>query len=813
MKKAIYSISQSITLSVFIGLVVLLFITPQANSIIWTFVIPLVPITLLVIGYSRWRNICPLAWFSKLTQNINLFSRRKLPVWFEKNVYLVQFSLLFMAFTARLYILNNNALLLAGFFIIVIGLVVLSGLFLSGKSWCNYFCPVSVVEKIYSGSNAHMQHVNSACGACTACKTNCPDIDMESSYWKETSNRQKRIVFYAFPGLVFGFYFYYYLEAGSWAYYFDGAWALAGDNDTLISALLLPGFFFLTSIPKMIAVPLTLALTSVVSVYTFRTLENIIRHTKFTEGKEKAVVEHITKSFAAFIAFNVFYIFAGAPTFQHYPYFYAGFHFIIIVVSAVLLWKEIFREEKFFIQERFARKILKKWKGEEVPSKNLKEIYYTYANQQKDHEQHLENYKETILELIIDGILTQESTNLLDKMRDQLGITLQEHKKVMKSLEKENAEFFQENSTMTSEKLFQLKTYKSMLQKILEENNALNENELEQMRKNFQIDIREHENILNQLMNQEGLLKNKVYKEMVELLNLYKINSLIPLDHSLSMNYLKFNLLKELEEHMQSLESIMPLVCSTDNIARLIYLLHLKKSSEQDISWVEESFRPLLYELILYKEKEASNGNSGLNEAAFYIFRDKVNGLIPSLLLVILTEDFGSFFNEEIKYYAQSEESVVSEVANMILTGKHSMSIMHKEALLHAIPLFNTLSPEHIEILAHSVNLKSYAKGDYLVRQGESGDSLYVICKGSAKILIDTPDGEKEVAEVGENDYIGEIAIFSGEKRTASVQTTETVEVLELSVGTLKQVIYYSPGISFDMMRQMTIRLLEQKHP
>ncbi len=812
MKKAIYSISQFITLSVFIGLVVLLFITPQANSIIWTFIIPLVPITLLVIGYSRWRNICPLAWFSKLTQNINLFSRRKLPVWFEKNVYLVQFSLLFMAFAARLYILNNNALLLAGFFIVVIGLVVLSGLFLSGKSWCNYFCPVSVVEKIYSGSNAHMQHVNSACGACTACKTNCPDIDMESSYWKETSNRQKRIVFYAFPGLVFGFYFYYYLEAGNWAYYFDGVWALAGNNDTLTSALFLPGFFFLTSIPKMIAVPLTLILTSVVSVYTFRTLENIIRYTKFTEGKEDAVVEHITKSFAAFIAFNVFYIFAGAPTFQHYPYFYAGFHFIIIVVSAVLLWKEIFREEKFFIQERFARKILKKWKGEEVPSKNLKEIYYTYANQQKDHEQHLENYKETILELMIDGILTQESTKLLDKMRDQLGITLQEHKKVMKSLEKENAEFFQENSTMTSEKLFQLKTYKSMLQKILEENNALNENELEQMRKNFQIDIKEHENILNQLMNQEGLLKNKIYKEMVELLNLYKINSLIPLDHSLYMNYLKFNLLKELEEHMQSLESIMPLVCSTDNIARLIYLLHLKKSSEQDISWVEESFRPLLYELILYKEKEASNGNSGLKEAAFYIFRDKVNGLIPSLLLVILTEDFGSFFNEEIKHYAQSEEIVVSEVANMILTGKHSMSIMHKEALLHAIPLFNTLSPEHIEILAHSVNLKSYAKGDYLVRQGESGDSLYVICKGSAKILIDTPDGEKEVAEVGENDYIGEIAIFSGEKRTASVQAMETVEVLELSVATLKQVIYYSPGISFDMMRQMTIRLLEQKH-
>lgn len=812
MKKAIYSISQFITLSVFIGIIVLLFITPQANSIIWTFVIPLVPITLLIIGYSRWRNICPLAWFSKATQNINVFSKRKLPRWFENNVYFVQFSILFIAFAARLYVLNNSAVLLAGFFIILILMVVFSGLLLSGKSWCNYFCPVSVVEKIYSGSNAHMQHVNSACGTCTACKTNCPDIDMESSYWKETSNRQKRAVFYAFPGLVFGFYLYYYLEGGNWDYYFDGAWAFAKDGTVLLSNLMLPGFFFLPEIPKILAVPLTLIFTAAASFYIFTILENIIKDTTFAEEKEPAAVEHITKSFAAFIAFNIFYIFAGAPTFQHYPYFYAGFHFILIVASAVLLWKEIYREEKFYIQERFARKILKKWKDEEVPSKNLKEIYYTYANQQKDHTQHLENYKETIFELLSDGILDQQETKILDKMRDQLGITLQEHKKVMKTLEKEHGELFKENSNMTSEKLFQLKTYKTMLQKTLEENKAINEDELELMRKHFQIDVKEHENILNEIMNSDSVLKEKIYQAMTELLNLYKINSFIPWEYSISMNYLKFNINKEIEEHMQSLESVMPLFCSNENIARLIYLLHLKKVGDQDIFWIEESFRSLVDELILYKEKKPPVDNSGLKEAAFYIFKGDFRGLVPSLLLVLFIEDFGAFFKDNIETLAQSSEKVISEIAHMILAGdKNKMSVMHKEALLHAIPLFKTLSPEHIEILAHNANFKLYEEDDYIVRQGEAGDTLYIISKGSAKILIDTPEGKKEVAHVGENDYIGEIAIFSGERRTASVRAMETVEALELSADSLKQVIYYSPGISFDMMRQMTIRLLEQK--
>jgi hypothetical protein len=813
MQKFIDTFLTFTTLVVFIGLVVLLFVTPKANALVWTLVIPLVPVTLLVIGYSRWRIICPLAWFTKITQNITFFSKRKLPFWFENNVYFLQFSILFWAFTARLYVLNSDALLLGLFFISVITLAMLSGLFLSGKSWCNYLCPVGVVEKIYTGSNAHMSHIDSACSTCSACKKNCPDIDMESSYWKEASNKQKRFVFYAFPGLVFGFYFYYYLKAGSWDYYFGGTWALGKESDTLYWALFQPGFYFLPQIPKLIAAPISLFLTVIASFYLFGLLEKFFKYLTRAKDKDMEAVEHITKVFAAFIAFNIFYIFAGAPTYSQYPNSYALFHFIVIVLSAIFLWKEVHREGKFFIQERFARKILKKWTGTEVPSKNLKEIYYTYANQQKDHTQYLENYKETIFELMGDGILTQESMKLLDKMRTQLGITPHEHKTIINSLEKEHAELFEKNSRMTAEKLFQLKGYKAMLKQTLEENKTLTELELEQMRKHFQITVIEHEKILNELMNSEGILKDKIFTAMKEITDLYKINALLPKSFSIATDYLKFNIEYEILTHLQNLEKILPLVCKSENISKLITVLRSDSSDIKDINFTDEASRVIAEELFMHKGEKSAEGMEGLGEVASYIYQYEFKSLYPSMLLVLLTENLDNSCTNKINQLTQDNDVLAEEVATILLSGKEGMSTIQKEALLHSVPLFYTLSPEYIEMIAQNVLVKSYTKGDYIVKQGDDGDALYILSKGSANILIETPEGQKKVAEVGCNDYIGEIALFSGEKRTASVQANEEVEVLELSVDTLKKVIHYSPSISFDMMRQMTLRLLEQKNP
>ena len=112
--------------------------------------------------------------------------------------------------------------------VVFIGLLPLTallvGIVYTGELWCNYLCPLSFIEKIYTEPHGLRETPNSQCVPCTACKQTCPDINEENAYWKEIDSRPKRLVYYAFPGLVFGFYLYFYLQSGTWQYYFDGAW-------------------------------------------------------------------------------------------------------------------------------------------------------------------------------------------------------------------------------------------------------------------------------------------------------------------------------------------------------------------------------------------------------------------------------------------------------------------------------------------------------------------------------------------------------------------------------------------------------------
>ena len=62
-----------------------------------------------------------------------------------------------------------------------------------GKTWCNFVCPVGLVEKIYTepsrSATGRPAELTSQCAPCVACKRHCPDIDLEQGYWKEATER------------------------------------------------------------------------------------------------------------------------------------------------------------------------------------------------------------------------------------------------------------------------------------------------------------------------------------------------------------------------------------------------------------------------------------------------------------------------------------------------------------------------------------------------------------------------------------------------------------------------------------------------
>ena len=55
---------------------------------------------------------------------------------------------------------------------------------------------------------------------------------------------------------------------------------------------------------------------------------------------------------------------------------------------------------------------------------------------------------------------------------------------------------------------------------------------------------------------------------------------------------------------------------------------------------------------------------------------------------------------------------------------------------------------------------RTYGDGEAIVRQGDTGDCMYVVQRGTVEVVRETPEGEVRLAVLGEGDVFGEMALF-----------------------------------------------------
>jgi len=104
---------------------------------------------------------------------------------------------------------------------------------------------------------------------------------------------------------------------------------------------------------------------------------------------------------------------------------------------------------------------------------------------------------------------------------------------------------------------------------------------------------------------------------------------------------------------------------------------------------------------------------------------------------------------------------------------------------------------------------KSFEDGEIIYRQGDRGDSMYVIQKGKVEVV--QRDGDKEycLAELSDGDFFGEMALFEGERRRATVRAVGEVWVYTLERDSLFRRIQEDPSLAFKLIQQMSYRIRE----
>src|SRR3989338_3165431 len=98
------------------------------------------------------------------------------------------------------------------------------------------------------------------------------------------------------------------------------------------------------------------------------------------------------------------------------------------------------------------------------------------------------------------------------------------------------------------------------------------------------------------------------------------------------------------------------------------------------------------------------------------------------------------------------------------------------------IPLFSGLSREDIAKILGKLEEKSFNAGTTIFSQGDKGDSFYLIQSGAVQVVLESTAGRPEsIAVLGPQDWFGEMALLSGEPRSATIMAVKDTVVWRLS--------------------------------
>jgi len=124
------------------------------------------------------------------------------------------------------------------------------------------------------------------------------------------------------------------------------------------------------------------------------------------------------------------------------------------------------------------------------------------------------------------------------------------------------------------------------------------------------------------------------------------------------------------------------------------------------------------------------------------------------------------------------------------------------------VPLFSELSGPELERIARVAVPRSYPRDTRVFHEGDPGDTCYIVRAGSCRVTREHPDGRAiTLATLGPGAIFGELAMFDGERRSASIEASEDTELLALPASDVRALIREHPKMAEKLVVALTRRL------
>jgi len=123
--------------------------------------------------------------------------------------------------------------------------------------------------------------------------------------------------------------------------------------------------------------------------------------------------------------------------------------------------------------------------------------------------------------------------------------------------------------------------------------------------------------------------------------------------------------------------------------------------------------------------------------------------------------------------------------------------------VLGTIPLFASLSKRHRRKLLRGMRVFDYEAGHVIVRQGDEGETMFVVLEGEARVIR----RGRTVGKLLPGDVFGEVSVFDARPRTATVQTVTSTSCLALHREELRKMLKDEPRAAWALLGSLARRL------
>ncbi len=824
-------------LAIFIAIPIVSLLAPSiAGRLVWTVAIAALPLFIVLIGYHRWRRICPLAFVNQVPVLLRRPGTRRASPWTQANAYFVSFAVFFVSLWIRLIATNGSGPAIAAFFIGISLVALLYGFLYTGKTWCNYVCPLSFIEKVYTEPHGLRETPNSQCPKCTACKSSCPDINEENGYWREIDSVSKRFVYFAYPGLIFGFYFYYYLQSGTWDYYFGGTWT---HEPGVLRTAFFPGspgptagFFFLPRVPRAVASALTLAVPALLSLVLYTKLEALVGRwiSRRDQDAEPSRARHVMLSVSAFCSFVTFYTFAGQPTLRLIPWMPQISGSIVVLVASLYLARRFSRTRQSFAEETVARSLVKRWEWNDLrPPKDLHDAYLIHATLTRErasgYTRLLEIYTEALRECLASGMVTREDVQQLEALRSRLQIKPADHERTMAALaEEDRARLTDPTRQPSLEKRLQLKAYARALEwqlgQVLAADEPAADAAVGRLQAEYGVTPGEHAAVLEQILGGTEAVGARLADEARTVERASRMIRLLEAEPAPVHDLLADRLRRRRARAVDRLLGGVNPSSTEDTLRRMRQGLTSDDASRCDGAldlFADRAPAPIAGLLRAARLEAASHESSGNLAAGLRAETESPDPYARAAALHALAlrgeADEGTIErligdeHETVRATARSVRAVMRSEAGGTGEADQSAGIVRILAL-RGVPIFSRIPLEGLARLAVSSTETPVVPGGILCREGDSGEEVFVLLEGEVEIVRGAGATEEPLGVEGVGGVIGEMAVLDPAPRAATVRATSSgARVLRLAGGPFRDALDADPNLADGVIRTLTRRL------